>query len=497
MSTLYNQELENKYKNNYDQKSVIVIGGGPLGILSLRYLTEDSSINVICFEAKDNLGGMWYMDKYDSLDPTIDHSQNAFIREHGVVQSSLYENLDLNNPKMMALYKGHPCPKEFKEYMTAEENLQYITSFAEKYNVRNYTSFNTYVNIVRLVANMTEEELANVPFKPTKRFLVQVVSYHNYDKEIRHFQADYIYACSGHFSKPNIQKIPNQEVFEGEIVHTHHYRPKDEDKFANKNIVLIGSMISAQDIFSIFLFEVRNRPTKITVISRKNLDYLKNAVSLQETIQKGQIEFIQQDEYSCVKSRNSLELKSGRIIENVDIILLATGYLYFFPYLDKYNHIDNLIEYYEKSRSFGPLYNKLISINEPHLLFPGCLVGVSQSHHERQAFYAAQYVFGKFQLPSKEEMQKEFEEELEKFGGKRGYLAIAKFPSFIKDHDVYVRKLHKDLKGIEFDEYFQEQWVIYGTIIQNFIANGNYHAMKKDDLSHMDTYDYVPKLGLF
>lgn len=84
--SLYNEERENQYKSSYDKKSVIVVGGGPSGILSVRYLSEHAELNVICFEGKDNLGGMWYLDKYDALDGQItDTSKNAFIRDFGDV----------------------------------------------------------------------------------------------------------------------------------------------------------------------------------------------------------------------------------------------------------------------------------------------------------------------------------------------------------------------------------------------------------------------------
>ncbi|EAR85652.1 flavin-binding monooxygenase-like protein (macronuclear) [Tetrahymena thermophila SB210] len=492
----FNQLREDQYKNNYSQKSVIVVGAGPLGILSVRYLSQETDLNTICFEAKNNIGGMWYLDDYDRLDSEINTSKNAFIRDNGYVQSSLYENLRLNSVKMKTMYKGYPIPKEFHEYMKQDEFLQYMRGFADNYGLKNYISFETYVNYVRLVGNMTQSEKEQIPINLTKKFLVEVVSYNNYEKDVRHFQADYVICCSGHYSKPNIIKIPNQQIFEGKIDHTHHFRERDGKQLANKNLVIIGQNTSCQDIFSLLLFESEITPKKITVIGRNSVQHLKNATSLQEVIKKGLIEFIQ-DECQEFNSKNSLLLKSGKIIENIDSILLATGYQFCFHYLNKFNHIDNCIEYYENNRSIGPLYNKIISINEPNLIFLGSINGSSQQHYERQAIYSTHYILGKLTLPTKEEMMQDFEDELKKNGGKKGYLGILKLPNFTSNHDQYVKKLYRDMKGIEFDDELQQTWLLYAKLYEKHSNAGNYYEMKFEDLSQMPTRDYVPKLGLF
>ena len=47
-----------------NKPTTIVIGGGPCGFLSVRHLKEVS--NVIAFEAKPDLGGLWlYSEKTD------------------------------------------------------------------------------------------------------------------------------------------------------------------------------------------------------------------------------------------------------------------------------------------------------------------------------------------------------------------------------------------------------------------------------------------------
>lgn len=42
--------------------SVVVIGAGPSGILSTRYISAEN--NVLCVESKEEVGGMWHFDDY-------------------------------------------------------------------------------------------------------------------------------------------------------------------------------------------------------------------------------------------------------------------------------------------------------------------------------------------------------------------------------------------------------------------------------------------------
>ena len=84
---------------------VVVIGGGPCGILSLKHLIGKADI--FCFESKADIGGMWHFDPVNELTHP-DLSNDPYYKLYGVLHSSLYENLQANLPKASMVFKGFP-----------------------------------------------------------------------------------------------------------------------------------------------------------------------------------------------------------------------------------------------------------------------------------------------------------------------------------------------------------------------------------------------------
>ena len=67
---------------NEGKQSVVIIGGGPCGILSTRYISQNS--NVLCVEGKSDLGGLWHSDEYtEENHPSL--KTDAYYREYGVL----------------------------------------------------------------------------------------------------------------------------------------------------------------------------------------------------------------------------------------------------------------------------------------------------------------------------------------------------------------------------------------------------------------------------
>lgn len=72
-------------------------------------------------------------------------------------------------------------------------------------------------------------------------------------------------------------------------------------------------------------------------------------------------------------------------------------------------------------------------------------------------------------------MMKDFEEDVQRCGSKKVYLAVARFPRFTTNNEYYPRKLLKDLKDIEFDSEYQEIWVKVAKIAETHMGEGNYY----------------------
>ena len=51
---------------------------------------------------------------------------------------------------------------------------------------------------------------------------------------------------TGHFSVPFIPEYPGMKAFPGRIMHSHDFR--DAEEFRDKNVVVLGSSYSAEDV---------------------------------------------------------------------------------------------------------------------------------------------------------------------------------------------------------------------------------------------------------
>ena len=59
---------------------------------------------------------------------------------------------------------------------------------------------------------------------------------------------DHVIVASGHFSTPNVPYYPGFDTFQGRVLHAHDFREARE--FAGKDILIVGTSYSAEDIAS-------------------------------------------------------------------------------------------------------------------------------------------------------------------------------------------------------------------------------------------------------
>ena len=66
------------------------------------------------------------------------------------------------------------------------------------------------------------------------------------DNKITNEIFDNVIVASGHFSVPFIPEYDGMNNFPGRILHSHDFR--DAEEFRNKNVIVLGSSYSAEDI---------------------------------------------------------------------------------------------------------------------------------------------------------------------------------------------------------------------------------------------------------
>lgn len=171
-------------------------------------------------------------------------------------------------------------------------------------------------------------------YKPTKEEIVDIY--------------DAVMICNGHYNDPIVPKIPGQEKFKGEIVHSHQYR--SPERFKNQSVLVIGAGPSGLDlalhISSVAKQVVLSHHTKEAV----NTEYPSNVTK--------------KPDVSLVKDEEELEFVDGSCCR-FDTIIYCTGYRYSFPFLHESCGVtvdDNHIQ---------PLYKHMIHIERPTMCFIG------------------------------------------------------------------------------------------------------------------------------
>ena len=104
---------------------VTVIGAGWSGLLACKYMLEEG-LSVVVIEKKDGIGGVW---RY-SDDPTI---------------PSVMKSTCCTSSSTMTEMSDYPIPEEMKQFPHHIDVMEYLESYAEKFNLMPRVKLNTVV----------------------------------------------------------------------------------------------------------------------------------------------------------------------------------------------------------------------------------------------------------------------------------------------------------------------------------------------------------------
>ena len=280
-------------------KRVAVIGAGPSGLAQLRAFQSAKAKGadipeVVCFETQEDWGGLW------------NYSWRTGLDEHGEpVHCSMYRYLWSNGPKEGLEFADYTFEEHFGKniasYPPRAVLWDYIKGRVEKAGVRDWIRFR---NPVRRV-EFSED---------SGKFRVVAQDIPN-DRETDE-TFDHVVVASGHFSTPNVPEFPGFDTFNGRILHAHDFR--DAREFADKDILIIGTSYSAEDIGS----QCWKYGCKSVTVSHR-------------TAPMG---YDWPDTWEEVPLLERVEKKTAHFRDGtskeVDAILLCTGYLHHFPFME-------------------------------------------------------------------------------------------------------------------------------------------------------------------
>ena len=342
-------------------KRVAVIGAGPSGLAQLRAFQSAQAKGtdipeVVCFEKQANWGGLWNYNWRTGLD------------EYGEpVHNSMYRYLWSNGPKEGLEFADYSFEDHFGHqigsYPPRAVLFDYIEGRVTKAGVRDWIRFRTSVRFVTY-------DPASAKFTVTVHDLAQDRMY----SEV----FDNVIVASGHFSTPNVPEFPGFPTFNGRILHAHDFR--DAREFTDKDILIVGTSYSAEDIGS----QCWKYGCKTITVSHRTapmgFDWPSN---WQEVPLLTHVD------------GNTAHFKDGTA-KRVDAIILCTGYQHHFPFLP-----DDLRLKTRNRLATADLYKGVAYVHNPALFFIGMQdQWFTFNMFDAQAWWARDVILGRIPLPA-------------------------------------------------------------------------------------------------
>ena len=348
-------------------KRVCIIGAGPSGTAALRAFASAAKKgqevpHITCLEKQNDLGGLW------------NYSWRTGVDAKGEpVHNSMYRYLWSNGPKESLEFADYGFEEHFGRLIPSfpprEVLFDYIKGRIENSGVRNQIRFNTTVR--------------RVTYDGASRLFTVVSTCDNSETTEKY---DYVICASGHFSFPNVPEWPGFDKFEGRILHAHDFR--DAMEFKGKDILVVGTSYSAEDIASqCYKYGVKS----------VNLCWRTNPMGFHWPDNFKTFPLITHTE------GNTCFFKDGSSCA-VDAIILCTGYKHHFPFLE-----EKLMLRTNNRLWIEKLHKGIFIPENPKMMFLGMQdQWFTFNMFDAQAWYARDFILGKIKMPSANEMQQDW-----------------------------------------------------------------------------------------
>lgn len=391
-----------------------VIGAGSSGLATVKTLAENG-LDFDCFELGSGIGGNW-----------------RYGNDNG--RSAAYDSLHIDTSKDRMAFSDFPMPEDYPNYPHHSQVLEYFESYSAHFGLEERISFRTRV--------------ARVEPAPDGRWAVSTEAVVGGESSTRTYEA--VLICNGHHWKPRIPAFEGE--LDGEILHSRDYR--NPDGLEGKNVLVLGvgnsgvdiacdlapvaarTMIASRRSAHVIPRRLLGRPTDkwtTPVGSLLPLSAQRAFYSAIVRLSRGRQESYGMpvpptkllNEHPTLSSELLPLVKQGRVIvkpdiqlldgrevvfadgsrEPVDLLICATGYRIFFPFLDE--------SLFSTEGNRFPLYGKVVHPDHPGLFFIGLIqpLGAIMPLAELQAKWVAGLLAGRCRLPGKSKMIEAIEAE--------------------------------------------------------------------------------------
>ena len=342
------------------KKRVAIIGAGPSGLAQLRAFQSakkngEDIPDIVCYEKQDDWGGLW---KYTWRTGVGADGEPC----HG----SMYRYLWSNGPKEGLEFADYTFDEHFgrqiASYPPRAVLFDYIEGRVKKAGVRDWIRFNNTVRDVRY-------DEGSGQFTVTARDSAA-------DSETIETY-DHVIVSTGHFSSPNVPYYPGFESFNGRVLHAHDFR--DAREFTDKDVLILGTSYSAEDIGSQCWKYGCKSMTVAHRTAPMGYDWPDNW----------------QEVPALVKvDGKTAHFKDGTS-KDVDAIILCTGYKHHFPFLP-----DDLRLKTANRLAAADLYKGVAWIKNPKMFYLGMQdQWYTFNMFDAQAWWVRDQIMGKIALP--------------------------------------------------------------------------------------------------
>lgn len=420
-----------------DIQSIAIIGAGPGGLASLYeflHTNKDGSstigsansidpkfTKIVAFEQKDKVGGIWATSGADSdlpippqdlldtesyADPDIIHPSqpipdnlqktsvhkpvirklDPIARELEWNKSGVFPGLFTNIPSRFTRFSYLPNEAKYLDksrtiypFLSHDELSKRFSDFVDKENLDDYVRKNSRVEGL---------------FKSNDKWVVTVRHTSTGNEEWYQEEFDAVVIANGHYTVPNIPHIEGlakfNELHPDILIHSKSYR--SAQSFKDKKVLIVGGSFSSANILQYVV-----PLAKETFISKRGphlvFPWIDKAVESEGISTKPVIE-------RFLPESNEVLFSDGTKEKDFDVILLATGYHYHYPFLNKYLKV---IEPSNLSRVSG-LYYDTFSIEDPTLATVGVAISTINFHTIEASASAIAGIWSNAKtLPTKEE----------------------------------------------------------------------------------------------
>ncbi|NP_001016366.1 dimethylaniline monooxygenase [N-oxide-forming] 4 [Xenopus tropicalis] len=403
-------------------KRVAIIGAGCSGLTAIKCCLEEG-LEPVCFEKSSDIGGLW-----------------RFTESVEDWRASIYKSVVTNTSKEMMCYTDFPMPEDFPAYLHNSKVLEYLRLYAKHFDLMKYIQFQTEVCSVTKCSD----------FPSTGQWDIATLT----NGIQRNSIFDTVLICNGHHTKHYLplDSFPGIENFKGHYVHSRFY--KDSANYKGKTVLVVGIGNSAGDIAvdisntakqvylstrggswvlsriskggcpidmmlsTRFLTWIRNLlPASFSARLNENLmnTWFDHANYGLEPLDRAQLKEPMVNDYlpSCILcgaikvkpqiktfTESSVIFEDDTVVENLDEVIFATGYVPSFPFLKDPEVIDDIN---------ALLYKQVFPtrIEKPTLAVLGLVkpLGAILTAAELQARWATRIFKGVAHLPTAARME--------------------------------------------------------------------------------------------